>query len=692
MERPRTSQFLAYALILTLVGSVISLAIPTFQPSYASHNNISVEIDHDIDEPYGQSDDVVISGSIDQVEPDEDHVTIKVKRPGSTGTTWTTDKTLTPTLDDNGNFDDSYAVSGSALDGVYAVEVDYNNEKVYSYFIVDEDSDTVFVETDDTLYSGGDDVVVSGQVDTVVSGEEDVLITIVDPTNGKILDEEPATLGEGSLANDKFEFTFTDLASDADHGRYGVIVNYDNEDQQGFVLFEVEDPDAGGSDNISADMSDDTYAPGDTVSLSGTIDTKHSGTDLKIVVKDPSNHVVSAYGDNSVTVATNGDFDYDFDLADDADEGKYTVTLTYGSDDLKLDFTVDADASSSTTSKLTVKLNKASFLAGESITVTGTVPKIVNDEEVNVLAYDKDSVFTGSAAYVAPTSAKTYTATLKLKSDLKVQDGYQVRVDYNGEEVKATFSITGQTDVLTVKTDKPRYDIGSTVKITGQVASGAIVSGIKAVTLQVFNPDDAAYRIDPVDVASDGSFSYSLVVGGDLGIPGTYDVKVTYNGKQVKTTFDLGSSATTYGLKAGSKTYQIQYGISSGSIKSMFVQTNDKKLVVAVDATDDGQLTLMLPREVIDAIQNGKDIPFVVATTDIEAGAGGNANIDESSTNGDTRTVVIDYKKGTDLIEISGTSVVPEFGAISAIVLAIAIVGIIMATARFGNKFNLMRQ
>lgn len=692
MQLPRTSQFLAYALILTLVGSVTSLAVPTIQPSYASHKNISVEIDHDIDEPYGRTDEVVISGSIDQVESDEDHVTIKVKKPGSTGITWTTDKTLTATLNDDGEFEDSYSISSTAPDGVYTVEVDYNNEKVFSYFIVDEDSDTIAVETDDTLYSGGDEITISGQVENIVNGEEDVMITIVDPINDHILDEEAVTLGEGSgVADDEFEFTFEDLASDADHGRYGVIVNYDNEDQQGFALFEVEDPDAG-SNNISADMSDDTYAPGDTVSLSGNIDTKHSGTDLEIVVRDPSNHVVSAYGDNSVTVATNGDFDYDFDLADDADEGKYTVTITYGSDDLKLDFTVDADASS--TAKLTVKLNKASFLAGESITVTGTVPKIVVDEDVNVLVYDKDSGFMGSAAYVTPTSAKTYTATLKLKSDLKVQDGYQVRVDYNGEEVKATFSVTGEltgSDVLSVKTDKPKYDIGSTVKITGQVASGTMVSGMK-VLLQVFNPDDAAYRIDPVSVASDGTFSYLMPVGGSLGIPGTYEVKATYNGKQVKTTFDLGSSATAYNLKAGSKTYQIQYGITSGAIKSMFVQTTDKKLVVAVDATEDGQLTLVLPREVIDAIQEGKDIPFVVATTDIEAGAGGNANIDESSTNGNTRTVVIDYKKGTDLIEISGTSVVPEFGAISAIVLAIAIVGIIMATARFGNKFNFMRQ
>jgi predicted secreted protein with PEFG-CTERM motif len=35
--------------------------------------------------------------------------------------------------------------------------------------------------------------------------------------------------------------------------------------------------------------------------------------------------------------------------------------------------------------------------------------------------------------------------------------------------------------------------------------------------------------------------------------------------------------------------------------------------------------------------------------------------------------------------------VVPEFGAIAAIVMAIAIVGIIVATTRY-NKFNFFRQ
>jgi hypothetical protein len=223
--------------------------------------------------------------------------------------------------------------------------VNYDNEKVYSFFIVDEDDDTISVETDDTLYQAGDEIMVFGQVDDVVEDEEDVQITIIDPNNVKILDEENVTLGGGGVDDDEFEFTFDDLDSDADHGRYAIIVSYDNGDQQGFTLFEVEDPDAGGSDNISAEMSDDTYAPGDTVSLSGTIYDTHSSTDLEIVIRDPGNHVVSAYSDNNVAVTTNGDFDYHFGLNDDAVEGKYTVTITYGSDDLKLDFTVDAGIS-----------------------------------------------------------------------------------------------------------------------------------------------------------------------------------------------------------------------------------------------------------------------------------------------------------------------------------------------------------
>jgi Ca2+-binding RTX toxin-like protein len=232
-------------LTLMLSSIILSLSVLNYLPfttgAFASHKNISVEVDNDIDEPYGQGDDVVISGSIDEVDPDEDHVTIKIKRPSSSGTTWIVEKTLFADLDDDGKFDDSYAISSTAIDGAYTVEVDYNNEKEYTYFIVDEDDDTIAVETDGTLYSGGNEVTVSGQVDDLVSGEEDVQITIIDPNNDKILDSQAVTLGQGSqVDDDEFKYVF-DLDSNADHGRYAVIVNYDNGDQVGFTLFEVED-------------------------------------------------------------------------------------------------------------------------------------------------------------------------------------------------------------------------------------------------------------------------------------------------------------------------------------------------------------------------------------------------------------------------------------------------------------------
>jgi len=39
-----------------------------------------------------------------------------------------------------------------------------------------------------------------------------------------------------------------------------------------------------------------------------------------------------------------------------------------------------------------------------------------------------------------------------------------------------------------------------------------------------------------------------------------------------------------------------------------------------------------------------------------------------------------------------GTFIVPEFGAIAAIILAVAIVGIIVATARYGKLSSFVRK
>ncbi|MGI0025667.1 MAG: PEFG-CTERM sorting domain-containing protein, partial [Nitrososphaera sp.] len=100
----------------------------------------------------------------------------------------------------------------------------------------------------------------------------------------------------------------------------------------------------------------------------------------------------------------------------------------------------------------------------------------------------------------------------------------------------------------------------------------------------------------------------------------------------------------------------------------------------------------VLPRHVIDAVEGGLDVKYVVATTDIDTGSDSTANVIESDASGESRTLVIEYEAGTDLIEILGTKVVPEFGIYSAIILAAAMLGIIAVTARFSNRFRIMQR
>lgn len=706
MKRPIVGHYFAYALMLTLVGSLFSAALPVFQPSYASHTNIAFEIDHDVDEPYEEDDDVVIDGTIDNVDQNLDSVDITIRDSENDEV-----DSVNVELGSSDNFDMVFSVGGSDPDGVYEVEVEYDAESAFSYFIVDNDNDLIDVVLGETTYAGGDEVEIAGQVDDVVDGETEVEITVIDPNNDEIVDQDNAELGDGSLASDKFEYTF-DLDNDADHGRYAVIVSYVGDDQQGFALFEIEDDDSGsggdstsdgdsGTDgDITAEIGEATYEPGDSVSLTGNIDNYNTNNELEIVVEDPDG--VDIESDNDVSVQNDGEFDFDFDLDNDAVEGEYSVTLTYDTDELGLNFDVDEGTGTggSTSTSLTAKLSKSSYLAGELVTITGTVPRIVEDDVVSVLLYRPDgTVVLPASQYVEPNTDKTYTASLRLDSDLDVEDEYSIKVGYDGKEVEVEFDITGQsttTGAITVNTDKPTYQNGNTVRITGSVAEDLIVPTEDQVLLRINAPDKNPCRIDLENLASDGSYTYSLVLGGKCGLTGKYEVIAIYNQKDVKTTFTLegGVSGTSYSLQAGGKTHIIEYEISGGTIKSMFVRPNDNMLVVSIAAEEDGQLTLVLPREVIDAAEGGKDISYLVATTDLEAGVNDDVDIEEDDSTDKARTIVIDYKAGTDLIEITGTTVVPEFGTIAAIVLAVSIVGIIVATTRYGSngRFSLFRQ
>ena len=98
-------------------------------------------------------------------------------------------------------------------------------------------------------------------------------------------------------------------------------------------------------------------------------------------------------------------------------------------------------------------------------------------------------------------------------------------------------------------------------------------------------------------------------------------------------------------------------------------------LVIAINAIDDGYVTLTIPRTVADAVANGEDLNYFVLVD------GEESDFEESRTD-NARTLTIDFVADTDEIEIIGTFVVPEFGTITTMVLVVAVVSMITASMR----------
>ena len=119
----------------------------------------------------------------------------------------------------------------------------------------------------------------------------------------------------------------------------------------------------------------------------------------------------------------------------------------------------------------------------------------------------------------------------------------------------------------------------------------------------------------------------------------------------------------------------LDHDISGGSVTEMEIEMDSNSLVIAVDATDNGSITVTLPRDVIDATINDDDDDFFVIVD------GEEVDFQETKTSAD-RTLTIEFPAGAEEIEIFGTFVVPEFGTIAAMILAVAIISIIAVSAR----------
>ena len=231
---------------------------------------------------------------------------------------------------------------------------------------------------------------------------------------------------------------------------------------------------------------------------------------------------------------------------------------------------------------------------------------------------------------------------------------------------------------ITVTTDKGSYADGETITISGETKD--YISGLQ-VSVVVINPIGNVVTVQQVDLETDKTYSTSIIAGGGLWkAAGTYTIKVQYgsDNRSSQTTFGFsGSSATTSGKKfhVDNTDFDVSYSITGGKVLGITADVEAKSLLVSIQTTSDGTLTITLPRGLIDAKINDADDNFFVLID------GEEVEFDEEKTSTD-RTLTIHFQDGAEEIEIIGTWIIPEFGAIAALVLAVAIISIIAVSAK----------
>ena len=277
-----------------------------------------------------------------------------------------------------------------------------------------------------------------------------------------------------------------------------------------------------------------------------------------------------------------------------------------------------------------------------------------------------------------------------------------------------TTTAFGQNESIILNIDKTSYLEGETISISGEITN---MIASNQISLIIQSPNGNLVALDQMTVGSDKQFSTEIKLGGKLmKQEGTYTIKVQYGEQSITTSFEFGgvtdmpeneleetivedtvedtvedivmedsvivdSIVTATTLTIQDSTDLISYEITNGKITNVIPDLDAVSLLIDIEAIDTGAITLTIPRSVLDSTINDSDDEFFVLVD------GEEVYFEEITTSTD-RTLTIEFLAGSEQIEIIGTFVIPEFGTITAMILAVAIISIIAISAK--SKLSLL--
>ncbi len=272
----------------------------------------------------------------------------------------------------------------------------------------------------------------------------------------------------------------------------------------------------------------------------------------------------------------------------------------------------------------------------------------------------------------------------------------------------------GENGSVVVSTDKSSYFDGDIVLVSGEIKYIGLGDQL---SLIIQAPNGNIVQLDQMTVDSDKKFSTEINPNGPYWkTPGMYKITITQDeNNQATISFEftgvtsisvneeviveeviveeviveeviveeviveevivIDSIITATTITIQDSTDLISYEITNGKVINSIPDMDAVSLLVYIESSDDGSITLTIPRSILDATINNENDEFFVLVD------GEEVDFDEIITSTD-RTLTINFLAGTEEIEIIGTFVIPEFGTIAAMILAVAIISIIAISSK----------
>ena len=241
---------------------------------------------------------------------------------------------------------------------------------------------------------------------------------------------------------------------------------------------------------------------------------------------------------------------------------------------------------------------------------------------------------------------------------------------------------------ISIETDSDVYDHSSIITVTGQIAN--VDPNYLQAVIQVFAPNGNIAGVAQPNVDNDGNFVGTFNTSGyGWKNNGTYEITATYLGIattisiEIKDTVEsatvtaptaaeavvaetaVDETASLYEFPEG----QIAYTITGGTIASIYANADDNSILIEIDTTDDGVLTIALDEGIIKPFDDGTFFVLI-----------NNESFFDFTQEGNKLT--IPFHAETERIEIVGSWAIPEFGTIAVMILVVAIVSIIIVSAK----------